>query len=32
VKWKNYAATTWEPRTELIKDVPEMIQEYEANH
>ena len=32
VKWKNYAATTWEPRTELMKDVPEMIQEYEANH
>ena len=32
VKWKGDKTPRWEPRTELMKDVPEMIQEYEANH
>jgi hypothetical protein len=32
VKWKNYAKTTWEPRAQLIKDIPEMIAEYDSNH
>ena len=29
VKWKGYAKTTWEPRTQLIKDVPELIHEFD---
>jgi len=32
VKWKGYKRTTWEPRTQLIKDIPDLIQEFEANH
>jgi hypothetical protein len=32
VKWKGYKKTTFELRSELIKDIPEMIAEYEANH
>jgi len=32
VKWKGYKRTTWEPRTQLIKDIPDLIKEFEANH
>ncbi len=31
VKWKNYEEPTIEPRTALMKDTPEMVQEYEKN-
>jgi len=29
IKWKGYSKTTWEPRSELIKDIPDLIKEYE---
>ena len=29
IKWKDYSKTTWEPRSELIKDIPDLINEYE---
>ena len=34
VKWKNYpnSQNTWEPRINLIEDVPEMILDYENHH
>jgi hypothetical protein len=32
VKWKNYAQTTWEPRSKLIEDTPELINDYENTH
>jgi len=31
VKWKDYDKTTYEPRTNLIKDVPEIVSEYEKS-
>jgi len=30
VKWKNDKIARWEPRSELIKDVPELLQEFDA--
>ena len=30
VKWKGTTAQTWEPRTNLIKDVPEMVKEFDS--
>ena len=30
IKWKGYSKTTWEPRSELIKDIPDLINEYES--
>jgi hypothetical protein len=30
VKWKGYAETTDESRTELMKDIPDMIKEFES--
>lgn len=32
VKWKNYKEPTVEPRSSLIKDVPDMVKEFEANN
>jgi len=32
IKWRGYAETTLEPRKELIKDIPEMIKQYEKAH
>lgn len=34
VKWKGFNSTnnTWEPRTNLIEDVPDLIKEYEQNN
>lgn len=34
VKWKGYpnSKNTWEPRTQLIKDVSELIKEYDINN
>jgi len=32
VKWKNYSKPTWEPRSILMKDVPELVKEYEKDH
>ncbi len=34
VWWKGYLKkdATWEPKDNLIKDVPELIEEYESNH
>lgn len=31
IKWKGYGSSknTWEPKTELIKDIPDMIKEFE---
>jgi len=31
VKWKGFDQTTEEPRSELIKDMPNMIKEFEAS-
>jgi hypothetical protein len=31
VKWKGYPTTTFEPRLELLKDVPDMISQYEMS-
>jgi len=31
VKWQNYDKTTEEPRSELIKDVPDLVKEFEKN-
>ena len=31
VKWQNYKKPTWEPRTVLIEDIPQMIRDYEAS-
>ena len=33
VKWKNYSEkeSTWEPRSNLINEVPDLIKEYDAN-
>jgi len=31
VKWHNYNKTTDEPRSELIKDVPDLVREFESN-
>ena len=33
VKWKGYskAKSTFEPRVKLIKDIPEMINDFEKN-
>ena len=33
VKWQNYkdSENSWEPRTDLIKDIPDMIKDYEAS-
>ena len=34
VKWKgfNSRSNSWEPRTNLIEDVPDLIKEYEQNN
>ena len=32
VKWKNYKKTTDEPRSQLIKDVGDMVKKYEKEH
>ena len=32
VKWAGFERTTLEPRTELIKDIPDMIAQYEKNN
>ena len=34
VKWKGYSSdqNTWEPRTKLIKDVPDLIKEFDKNN
>lgn len=29
VKWSGYTKATWEPRASLIKQIPELIAEYE---
>ena len=29
VKWKGFKETTWEPRTNLVEDVPNMVRDYE---
>lgn len=29
--WKGYKETTWEKRADLMKDIPEMIKEYEQS-
>ena len=31
IKWKGIKKPTWEPRSELIKDIPDMITEFENN-
>jgi len=31
VKWKGYKETTFEPRTTLIKDVPQLVKEFEKS-
>lgn len=31
VKWERYDETTWEPRSTLIEDVPDLVEEYEAD-
>ena len=31
ILWKGYKDATWEPRTEIIKDVPEMINTFEES-
>ena len=30
VKWEGYSEPTWEPRKELVKDIPEMVRKFEA--
>ena len=32
IKWKGYKKHTWEPRTNLIKDIKDMIKQYEKQH
>jgi hypothetical protein len=32
VKWKGVPKTTQEPRTSLIKQIPDLVKEYETNH
>ena len=32
VKWKGYKETTKEPKSELMKDVPKMVHQYEREH
>jgi AAA+ superfamily predicted ATPase len=34
IKWKGKpdSANSWEPRTNLIKDIPDMVKEYEKNN
>ena len=34
VKWKDYPdyESTWEPESELIKSIPELIQQYKTQH
>lgn len=29
IKWKGFKETTWEPRSNLIKDIPELILDFE---
>jgi len=31
VKWKGYKDKTWEPKTELMKDIADMIEDYEED-
>ena len=34
VKWKGYpiAEATWEPRSQLLEDVPELVKDFESSH
>ena len=32
VKWRNYKETTWEKRTQLIKDIPQLIEKYDKKN
>ena len=32
VKWKNYRETTWEKRTQLIKDIRQLIEKYDKEN
>lgn len=32
VKWRNYKETTWEKRTQLIQDIPQLIEKYDKKN
>lgn len=32
VKWKHFSKSTYEPRTNLLKDVPDLVKEFERNN
>ena len=31
IKWKGYERTTWEKKNNIVRDVPKLIKEFEAN-